>query len=167
MVGKLFMVVALVLSLADGCEKGQGGSPPEKRPPQFEEAEIESMCSVNVFAAIPHNPHQSKNSPEFMVGKAWLTCTDSVTNAFIEVKIQRKVDAGRWIDHTAMTRKCGPFAMTAAAPKQTCQHESLPCPKNYPDSMFRTAARAEGVHEGKAAGMTPWKTSGEVRVPCK
>lgn len=164
MLGKVAVIVVLLFAVEE-CDDRGSTRQPEQRPPKFQEAEIESMCTVNVFAAVPHYPHQSKRTPSDMVGKAFLTCSKPIEQATIEVKIQRQIDAGRWVDHIHVPAKCGPFVM-AGGTKQVCQ-ATAPCPKDRPDTLFRTAARAEGVHEGKAAGMSEWKASNGVKVPCK
>lgn len=113
----------------------------------------DAMCHVAA-----NNPHHSKGSPGWIVGKGRISCTADIDSVKVIVKLERKQD-GKWVTvgNTGTNEQVAPKANA----KYTAQGEFKCAPGEY-----RTAAQGSGVYGGRPSGSMAWQYSGVVSNPC-
>ncbi len=105
-----------------------------------------------------NNPHESKGSPGWIVGKGRISCTAAIDSLEITVQLERNV-GGNWVAVGTPGRNSinAPKANT----KYTAQGQ-VQCVAG----VYRTAARGGGVYGGRPSRSTAWQYSGTVTNPC-
>lgn len=105
-----------------------------------------------------NNPHHSKGSPGWIVGKGRISCTAAIDSVKVIVRLERK-ENGKWVavGNTGTNDQVAPKANE----KYTAQGEFRCEPGEY-----RTAAQGSGVYGGRPSGSMAWQYSGTVTNPC-
>lgn len=104
------------------------------------------------------NPHHSKGSPGWIVGKGRISCTADIDSLEIIVQIERKQN-GKWVVVSGPDKT--PYPSPKANQKYTGQ-SNFRCEKGE----YRTAASGSGVYGGRPSGSMAWQYSGTVTNPC-
>lgn len=107
------------------------------------------------------NPHSSKGSPGWIVGKARIMCDQNIDSLTVIAELQQSVN-GTWV-----VRDRPPdvtYSRPRAGNKYTGQ-ATVPC-KTGESGTFRTAASGHGVYGGSPSGSWAWKYSAEVNLTC-
>ncbi|WP_147404306.1 hypothetical protein [Nocardia panacis] len=104
------------------------------------------------------NPHHSKGSPGWIVGKGRISCTADIDSLEIIVQIERK-QGGNWVVVS------GPDKTSYASPKANQKYTGQ---SNFGcgTGEYRTAASGSGVYGGRPSGSMAWQYSGIVTNPC-
>lgn len=105
-----------------------------------------------------NNPHHSKGSPGWIVGKGRMSCTAAIDSLEVFVQLERKID-GKWVMVGEPGRNSQPAPK--ANEKYTAQGQ-FQCEKGE----YRTAAKGSGVYGGRPSGSMAWQYSGTVTNPC-
>lgn len=105
-----------------------------------------------------NNPHESKGSPGWIVGKGRISCTAAIDSLEITVQIEKNV-SGNWV--IAGTPGRNSVNAPQANAKYTAQGQ-VQCVAGE----YRTAARGGGVYGGRPSKSTAWQYSGTVTNPC-
>jgi hypothetical protein len=105
-----------------------------------------------------NSPHQSKRTPDDIVGKARYGCTATVESVTTTVKLQQ-MTSGKWVD--VAVPKPDTVPAPVAGKKYTIQ-AVLKCRAG----TFHTASRGYGSHQGRRARSTVWDYSPAVEDPC-
>lgn len=98
------------------------------------------------------NPHESRGSPGFIVGKARISCDVSAENVHLYVVLQQQVD-GNWTD---VVEGDQPLVGIAQIGRRESRQTVLLCRPG----VFRTAARAKGRRAGSRPSRQPGRTVG-------
>jgi hypothetical protein len=106
------------------------------------------------------NSHKSSGSPQYMDGKARISCTGTVQSLTGEIKMQRKSGTS-WV-----TVSGSPNSRTVTDPvsnkEYTLQTGSTKCV----NGTYRTAARGSGIKDGVSSGSSDWEYSGAAAISC-
>jgi hypothetical protein len=105
-----------------------------------------------------NNPHHSKGSPGWVVGKGRISCTADIDSLEIVVQIERK-EGGKWVVVSGPDKT--PYDSPKAGQKYTGQ-SNFRCE----NGEYRTAASGRGVYGGRPSGSMAWQYSGTVTDPC-
>lgn len=105
-----------------------------------------------------NNPHHSKGSPGWIVGKGRISCTADIDSLEIVVQIERKQN-GKWVVVSGPDKT--PYPSPKANQKYTGQ-SNFRCEPGE----CRTAASGSGVYGGRPSGSMAWQYSGTVTNPC-
>lgn len=105
-----------------------------------------------------NNPHHSKGSPGWIVGKGRISCTAAIDSLEVIVQLERKT-GGQWAVVGEPGRNSKPAPQ--ANEKVTAQGQ-FQCEKGE----YRTAAKGSGVYGGRPSGSMAWQYSGTVTNPC-
>lgn len=113
----------------------------------------DAMCHVT-----SENPHASKGSPGWIVGKGRISCTAAIDSVEVLVQLEQLID-GKWVavGQTGRNPQDKPKANT----QYTAQGQMECRP-----GTFRTAARGSGVYGGRPSGSMAWQYSQTVTDPC-
>lgn len=105
-----------------------------------------------------NNPHHSKGSPGWIVGKGRISCTAAIDSLDVLVQLEKK-ENGKWV--AVGMPGSNPVTGPKANEKYTAQGQ-LQCQPGE----FRTAAKGSGVYGGRPSGSMAWQYSGTVTNPC-
>ncbi len=131
----IFAIAAVLLVPLPGCDS------------------VGARCEVT-----SNSPHQSKGTPNDMVGKARFACVAAVDSVTVDVKIQ-ELRAGKWVDVAAADRETVP---TPIVGKKYTTQAVMECSAG----TFRTASRGHADYQGRRSRPTPWGYSPSVTDPC-
>jgi hypothetical protein len=104
------------------------------------------------------NPHESKNTPGDIVGKARISCTVAADEVELTVRLELRSGTD-WVPiGTGVSRIVHPVVVNE---KYTAQDSTACAP-----GMFRTAARDSGTLNGRQAASVMWTYSQTMTDPC-
>lgn len=135
-------LLVLATSLLSGCALAVGGT----------------TCDMNV-----QNPHQSSGSPRYMDAKLTFTCNGAVKNAYLSIKMQKRLGNGAWVDVPNSQNSLGPFELGAGTTRELMTGGNLLCA----DGTYRAAGKGKGTNARGQSTSMDWYYGDPVSVTCR
>jgi hypothetical protein len=146
--------MVLFVALTSGCDSF--GAPGPNMVPGDQNA----GCDINV-----QNVHQSKGTPRSMDAKATMSCSTTVTNAVLNMKIEQK-SGNSWMvieTNSGYTDQKNPHIGSLAAYETVTRQVEHECR----NGTYRAAARGSAVLNGVPSGIKEWKYGNTSTITCR